>query len=232
LHPRIGAADVVPFVPVEGVTLDECVELAHQAGEAIWNTHRVPVYYYEAAALRPERKRLENVRRGQFERLRHLSATDPGRRPDVGGPALHPTAGAVAVGARKFLVAWNVILAGAGVEVAKDIARKIRASSGGFPHVKALGLWLPSRNRAQVSMNITDHEVTPVHVVFEAIRREAAAHGAAVESTEIIGLVPRAALESAAAASLQIAGFSPACVLETRIAEAIPPPTPAKHHDR
>lgn len=222
VHPRIGAADVVPFVPVENVTLEDCVALAHEAGRRIWETCRVPVYFYEAAALRADRVRLEQVRRGQFEVLRELAPADPARRPDIGGPALHPTAGAVAVGARKVLIAFNVNLATEDLEVARAIARKIRASSGGFPHVKALGLPLASRGLVQVSMNLTDYEQTPVHVVYEAIRREAAHLGVDIAGSEIIGLIPRAALERAAESALRIENLQPSTVLETRIAETLP----------
>ena len=207
VHPRIGAADVVPFVPVRGVSLADCARLAEAAGEEIWRRLRVPVYFYEAAARREDRKRLENVRRDAA-----ISA------PDIGGPQFHPTAGAVAVGARKFLIAWNVNLATADVSVAKAIARKIRASSGGFPHVKALGLMLASRNQAQVSMNLTDFEVTPMRVVFDEIQREAEACGTRVAASELIGLIPQAALESASAAYLQIEGFEPGMILENRLA--------------
>lgn len=210
VHPRIGAADVVPFVPVRGISLAACARLAEAAGEEIWRRLRVPVYLYEAAARREDRKRLENIRRE--------AATNPERTPDIGGPQFHPTAGAVAVGARKFLIAWNVNLATADVNVAKAIARKIRASSGGFPHVKALGLILVSRNQAQVSMNLTDFEVTPMRVVFDEIHREAEACGTRVAASELIGLIPQAALESASAAYLQIEGFEPGMILENRLA--------------
>ena len=223
-HPRIGAADVVPFVPLEGVRMEECVELSWRAGEEIWRRCRVPVYYYEAAARDAERVRLENIRRGQFEGLREEVRSNPARRPDVGGPELHPTAGATVVGARKFLIAYNVNLATSDVEVAKRIARKVRASSGGLPHVKAMGVAIRDRAqgapRAQVSMNLTDFEQTPVHVVFEAVRREAESEGTAIEGSEIVGLIPKKALEMAAAHFLQVEKFHPGLVLENRLAEA------------
>ena len=218
-HPRIGAADVVPFVPLEGVSIEECVALAQKAGDEIWRRCGVPVYFYEEAAKDPERVRLENIRRGQFEGLREEVRTNPARRPDVGGPELHPTAGATVVGARKFLIAYNINLATADVEVAKRIARKIRASSGGMPCVKAMGVELKERGRAQVSMNLTDFEQTPVHAVFEAVRREAAAEGTAIEASEIIGLIPKKALEMSAAHFLQVENFRPGLVLENRLAE-------------
>jgi glutamate formiminotransferase len=174
VHPRLGAADVVPFVPVHGVSLGDCVTLAHSVGEEIWRNFRVPVYFYEAAARQPDRQRLENVRRGGFEGIRESVLNDPGRHPDIGGPELHPTAGASIVGARKFLIAFNVNLATTDIGVARQIARTIRESSGGMPYVKALGLPLVSRNQVQVSMNLTDFDQTPLHTVVDVVRREAA----------------------------------------------------------
>ncbi|HYM11818.1 MAG TPA: glutamate formimidoyltransferase [Bryobacterales bacterium] len=218
-HPRIGAADVVPFVPLAGVTLAECVELARRAGEEIWRRCRVPVYYYEAAARVPERASLENIRRGQFEGLREEVKVNPARRPDVGGPELNPTAGATVVGARKFLIAYNIYLATADVGVAKRIAKKIRTSSGGLPCVKAMGV--EARGRAQVSMNLTDFEETPPHAVFEAVQREAAAEKTSIASSQIIGLIPKRALEMAAAFYLQVENFEPRLLLENRLAEAL-----------
>jgi glutamate formiminotransferase / formiminotetrahydrofolate cyclodeaminase len=220
VHPRLGACDVLPFVPLQEVTLDECVRLAEQAAEAVWQRLGIPVYLYEAAARRPERVRLENIRRGQFEALREAVLRDPDRRPDIGGPELHPTAGALIAGARPLLIAWNVNLNTSDVAVAQRIARRIRASSGGFPCVKALGLPLESKNLAQVSMNLTNFEVTPVHTVFEAIQAEAARDGVSVAGTEIIGLIPKAAIEGAAGHFLQIEDFRPSMILENRVAEA------------
>ena len=190
-HPRIGAADVVPFVPVEGTTLAECAELAVHAGEQVWHRYGVPVYLYEAAARRPEHVRLEDIRRGQFESLREELRTDLSRRPDIGDPMLHPTAGATVMGARKFLIAFNINLATGDVNVARAIARKIRQSSGGFPCVKALGIMLHSHALAQVSMNLTDFEVTPLSVVIDAVEREAALAGTSIAFTELIGLIPQ-----------------------------------------
>jgi glutamate formiminotransferase len=221
VHPRLGAADVVPLVPVEGVTLDECRTMALELGRQIWQRCRVPVYFYEAAATNPERMRLENVRRGGFEVIRDVVIHDPSRRPDVGGPELHPTAGAVIVGARKFLIAWNVNLATSDLSVAKSIAREIRASSGGFPHLKALGLPLQTRGQVQVSMNLTDFEVTPMHVVFDAIRKRAREMGVEIAGTEIIGLIPRAAIERAAEAWFRFENFSSEKVLEQRVQMAL-----------
>jgi glutamate formiminotransferase len=209
VHPRIGAADVVPFVPVDGVNLEDCVQLARTLGERVWNELGVPVYFYEAAALDPDRVRLENVRRGGFER--------PNLQPDLGGPALHPTAGACVIGARKFLIAFNVNLNTPDVEVARSIARKIRASSGGLPHLKAIGVMLESRGVAQVAMNLTDFEQTPLHVVFQRVKDEATALGVEVAGSEIIGLVPKTAIEMTAAAYLNIENFTSDLILENRL---------------
>jgi glutamate formiminotransferase len=221
VHPRIGAADVVPFVPVEGVTLEECVRLAERAAEEIWKRYQVPVYLYEAAARRPERTNLENIRRGQFEALREEIGVKPERAPDVGEPRIHPTAGATVVGARKFLIAYNINLNTPDVEIAKRIAKTIRFSSGGFRYVKAMGVALTSRNLAQVSMNLTDFEQTPVHRVFEAVRTEAERYGASVIGSEIIGLIPKRALEMAAEHFLRCENFRPGVVLENRLAAAM-----------
>jgi glutamate formiminotransferase len=223
VHPRIGAVDVVPFVPVQGVTLEDCARLAHWAGDEIWRRFGVPVYFYEAAARRPDRINLENLRRGQFEGLREEIRVNPDRRPDVGDARLHPTAGAVAVGARKLLVAYNINLATPDVQIARRIARKIRASSGGFSCVKAVGVLLASRGLAQVSMNLTDFEQTPVRVVFDAVRAEAAREGVEIASSEIVGLVPRKAIEPADAAYLKIENFRPDLILENRLALASSP---------
>jgi len=211
VHPRMGAADVVPFVPLEGATLADCVAIARRTGEEVWKRFNVPVYYYEAAALSPDRRLLENCRRGGFE--------NPRIAPDVGGPQLHPSAGACIIGARKLLIAFNVNLKTDDVQVARDIARKIRASSGGMPFVKALGLPLANRGLVQVSMNLTDFEVTPLHQVFDAVRREAAARGVEIAGSEIIGLIPEKALEDAAAHYLQCENFASGLVLENRLAK-------------
>jgi glutamate formiminotransferase len=217
VHPRIGAADVVPFVPVAGVTLQDCVRIAEDLGARIWNRLGVPVYLYEAAARRSQCVRLENIRRGGFEGLREQTRTNSERQPDIGGPELHPTAGATVVGARKFLIAYNINLDTPDVEIARRIARAIRQSSGGLSCVKAIGVLLASRNQAQVSMNLTDFEVTPVHRVFDRVRAEAARYGVSVAASEIVGLIPRHALESAAAHYLQIDAFRGELVLENRL---------------
>lgn len=220
-HPRLGAADVAPFIPIAGVSLEECVALARQAGRAIWERFGIPVYFYEAAAQRPERARLENIRRGQFEGLREEVLRDPSRAPDVGGPRLHPTAGATVVGARKFLIAYNIFLNTPEVRIAKNIAKAIRFSSGGLRYLKAMGVDMPGRHQAQVSMNLTDFEQTPVHRVFEMVKREAERHGVAIASSELVGLIPRRAMEMAADFYLQMENFSPAKVLENRLEEAL-----------
>jgi glutamate formiminotransferase len=217
VHPRIGAADVLPFVPVQNIGLAECAALAADAGERIWRELHVPVYLYEAAARRPDRVNLENIRRGGFEQLRALVEVDPERQPDIGGPALHPTAGATVAGARKFLIAFNINLDTPDVAVAREIAQKIRASNGGLPHVKAMGVRLESRNLAQVSMNLTDFERTPVHTVFGVVRDQAALHGAAIEACELIGLIPRKALEGSEEWLPRVENFHPGLILENRL---------------
>lgn len=182
--------------------------------------YRIPVYFYEGAATRPERVNLENIRKGQFEGLRDDALRDPDRSPDIGEPRLHPTAGATAVGARKLLIAYNVHLSTSDVSIAKKIAKAIRFSSGGLRHVKAIGLELNARGVAQVSINLTDFEQTPLHRVFEMVKREAERHGCAVTASEVIGLIPRKAIEASAGYYLQLENFSPARVLENRLAMA------------
>ncbi len=221
VHPRIGATDVMPFVPLEGVTLEDCVKLAEHAAAELWKRLRIPTYLYEAAARRPDRVNLENLRRGQFEGLREEVRTNPDRAPDFGDAELHPTAGATVVGARKFLIAYNINLATADVEIAKRIAKGIRHSTGGFRFVKAMGVPLASRGLAQVSMNLTDFEATPIHRVFECVRSEAARYGVAVAGSEIIGLIPKKALEMTADYYLRVENFQPSMVLENRVAEAM-----------
>ncbi len=217
-HPRIGATDVLPFVPLDGVSIEECVEIARQVAREIWERYRIPVYFYEAAATRPERVNLENVRKGQFEGLREDALRDPDRSPDIGEPRLHPTAGATAVGVRKLLIAYNIHLNTNDVFIAKKIARAIRFSSGGLRHVKAIGVDLKARDLAQVSINLTDFEQTPLHRVFAMVKREAERHGCAVAGSEIIGLIPRRAIELSAEYYLQLENFSPERVLENRLA--------------
>lgn len=215
-HPRIGATDVCPFVPVKGVTMAECVAIARAVGQRVGEELRIPVYLYEAAATRPDRQNLADVRRGQYEGLREVIATDPERRPDFGPAEIGP-AGASAVGARQFLVAYNVYLTTANVEIAQTIAKAIRHLNGGFRHVKAIGLLV--NGKAQVSMNLTDFTHTPIFRVVETIRREAARYGVAIESSELIGLIPQQALLDAAAWYLQLDNFSAEQVLENKLLE-------------
>lgn len=215
-HPRMGAADVVPFIPIDGVTIEDCVAMATQVGEEIWKRYQIPVYLYEAAARIPERQGLENIRRGQFEGIRAEIATNPARRPDIGEARIHPTAGATVVGARKFLIAYNVFLNTTDVEVAKKIAKAVRFSSGGMRFVKGAGFLV--RGLAQVSMNLTDFEQTPVYRVFEMVKREAARYGVLPVSSEIVGLIPKKALEQAAEWFLQVEKFDSSLILENRLA--------------
>lgn len=215
-HPRLGAADVVPFIPIEGVTLEDCVAMARHAGAEIWRRYQVPVYLYEAAATSPERQNLEYIRRGQFEGISAEIATNPARKPDFGDARLHPTAGAVVVGARKALIAYNIFLNTPDVEIAKQVAKAVRSSSGGLRFVKGAGFLV--RGLAQVSMNLTDFEQTPIYRVFELVKREAARHGVGVVSSEIVGLIPKKALESAAEWFLQVENFNMSMILENRLA--------------
>jgi glutamate formiminotransferase len=213
-HPRMGAADVVPFVPVRGVTMEECVDLARQLGERVGSELGIPVYLYEAAATRPDRCNLADVRRGEYEGLREEIASDPDRAPDY-GPARIGSAGATAIGARPPLVAFNVYLSTADMAPVRAIARVVRYSSGGLRYVKALGLLV--EGQAQVSMNLTDYRGTPIYRVLELIRTEAARYGLSVTRTEVVGLLPAQALFDAAEFYLQLGGFSPDQVLENRI---------------
>jgi glutamate formiminotransferase/formiminotetrahydrofolate cyclodeaminase len=218
-HPRMGAADVVPFIPIDGVTLEDCVAMARHVGAEIWRRFEVPVYLYEAAAATPERQNLENIRRGQFEGIRNDIATNPARKPDFGEPRVHPTAGATVVGARKFLIAYNVFLNTPDVEIAKKIAKAVRFSSGGLRFVKGAGFLV--RGMAQVSMNLTDFEQTPIHRVFEFVKREAARYGVVPVSSEIVGLIPKLALEQAAEWFLQVENFDSSLILENRLASVM-----------
>jgi glutamate formiminotransferase len=215
-HPRVGAVDVIPFVPLRGITMEECVELARSFGRRYHEDTGIPVYFYEEAALRPERKGLEVIRRGQYEALK-AEITNPERHPDVGKPKLHPSAGATVIGARKFLVAFNVNLGTDDVKVAKEIAKAVRSSSGGLCHVKGIGLALESRGLVQVSMNIVDHEKNALYRVLELIRMEARKWGVPVVETEVYGLIPAATLLDSASYYMQIAGFDPDQVIELRL---------------
>jgi len=215
-HPRMGAADVVPFIPIDGVTIEDCVAMARHVGAEIWKRYQIPVYLYEAAATTPERQNLENIRRGQFEGIRAEIATNPARKPDFGDPRVHPTAGATVVGARKFLIAYNVFLRTPDVQIAKNVAKAVRFSSGGLRFVKGAGFLV--RGMAQVSMNLTDFEQTPIHHAFEMVKREAARYGVSPVSSEIVGLIPKKALESAAEWFLQVENFDSSLILENRLA--------------
>jgi glutamate formiminotransferase len=217
IHPRLGALDILPFVPLAGSTLQDCIEIAHEAGRRIWTELGIPVYFYQAAATRPDRVNLEDVRRGEFEGLREAALIDEIKAPDLGGPTLHPTAGATIVGARKILVAFNINLNTSDLGIARAIAKSIRGRNGGFPGVKALGLALLSRGLVQVSMNITDFEIAPVHVVYAEVERLAATHDVSIAESELIGLMPRKAIEMAFADALKLTGFSARSVLENRI---------------
>ncbi|HEV2834231.1 MAG TPA: glutamate formimidoyltransferase [Pyrinomonadaceae bacterium] len=216
-HPRLGATDVLPFVPVRGVTMDDCVQLAHEAGRRIASELSIPVYYYERAALRPDRINLEDVRRGALELLREQIATHPERAPDEGLPMVHDSAGAIAVGARPFLIAFNVVLRSDDLTLAREIAKKIRARSGGLPFVKALGFRLSTRSCVQVSMNLIDYKVAGMDVTYDAIKREAETLGVEIESAEIVGLVPRDALNRDAAYFSKLQNFSETKILEHQI---------------
>src|SRR6267143_957918 len=207
-HPRIGATDVLPFVPVRGVTLNDCVVLAHEAGQRIAGELEIPVYFYERAALRPDRVKLENVRRRGFEELREQIGVDPDRAPDLGKPQIHETAGAITVGARPFLIAFNVNLRTSDITLARKIARAVRARDGGLPFVKALGFELKTRGIVQVSMNLVNYDETGMARAFEAVRREAERVGVEIVGTEIVGLVPEAALDLKAAYFPLLENFS------------------------
>jgi glutamate formiminotransferase len=220
-HPRVGATDVVPFIPIEGLTLEDCVALARRVGSEIWRRHRIPVFFYEAAATRPDRVNLENVRRGQFEGLREELKKNHDRQPDVGEPKMHPTAGVTVVGARKFLIAYNVNLNSSDVSIANKIAKAIRYSSGGLRYVKSMGVELKARNLAQVSINLTDFEQTPMHRVYEMVKREAERYGAVPVGSEIVGLIPKKAIEMAADFFLQLESFSPSQVFENKLSAVL-----------
>jgi len=217
-HPRLGATDVLPFIPLAGVTMDDCVRLAHEAGRRIAHELSIPVYYYERAALRPYRVNLEDVRRGALELLREQIGTNPERVPDEGLPLVHETAGAIAVGARPFLIAFNVVLRSDDIAIARRIAKTIRARGGGLPFVKALGFRLATRNCVQVSLNLVNYEVTGMEAAYDAIKHEAEALGVEIDSAEIVGLVPRAALNREAEYFSKLQDFSESKILENQIA--------------
>ncbi|MEP6912416.1 MAG: glutamate formimidoyltransferase [bacterium] len=217
VHPRLGATDVLPFVPISGVTMEDCARLAHQAGERIAHELSIPVFFYERAAIRPERTNLEDVRRGALELLREQIAVDPNRAPDAGPLLVHETAGAIAVGARPFLIAFNINLNTTDVSMARTIARAVRTRHGGLPFVKALGFELSTRGLVQVSMNIVNYEVTGIGQAYEAVRREAERAGVEIVSTEIVGLIPEAALDREAAYFQKLENFSDNKIFEHRL---------------
>ena len=215
-HPRLGAVDVVPFVPITDVTMDECVRLAKETAAEVADRFQVPVYLYEEASGNPARKNLEDIRRGEFEGL-DTKMSAPGWAPDFGPARPHPTAGATVMGARMPLIAYNINLATNRLDVAKKIAAAIRFSSGGFRYVKAMGIALEDRGIVQVSINLTNHEKTPMFRVFEAVKQEAARYGVTILESEIVGLVPAAALIGTAEHALQLASFTPKQILENKL---------------
>jgi glutamate formiminotransferase len=217
-HPRVGAVDVVPFVPIEDATMDDCVALAHETGAEVAQRFQVPVFLYEEASTNPARKNLEDIRRGEFEGLTAKMVT-AGWAPDYGPPAPHPTAGASVIGARMPLIAYNINLATDRLDVAKKIAAAVRFSGGGFRYVKAMGVALEDRGIVQVSMNLTNYEKTPMFRVFEAVKTEAARYGVQILESEIVGLVPAAALIGAAEHYMQLNSFTPHQILENRLRE-------------
>ncbi|MEO7633350.1 MAG: glutamate formimidoyltransferase [Blastocatellia bacterium] len=219
-HPRMGALDVLPFVPIKGVTMDECVDLARKAAKRIADELSIPVYLYEKAATHPDRVDLANVRRGEFEALRDEIIFHPDRKPDFGPRQIHPTAGAMAIGARNPLIAYNINLATEDLMIAKRIAKAVRGSSGGLQNVKALGMQMKNRHQAQVSMNVINYEATPLFRVFDLVKREAERYGVAVTGSEIIGLVPQAAINACGEYYLQIENFSEDLILENRLHQA------------
>jgi glutamate formiminotransferase/formiminotetrahydrofolate cyclodeaminase len=219
-HPRIGATDVCPFIPLDGATMDDCIALARSLGKRVGDELGIPVYLYERAATRPDRENLADIRRGEFELAKVEIGAHPNRVPDFGPNRVHPTAGATVIGARPFLVAYNVYLGGAeNVPVAREVAKAVRGSSGGLRYVKGLGLEVDGQ--AQVSMNLVDTEKTPVYRAFEMVKREAEAHGVSPTWSEIVGLVPEQALFETAARHLQLRGFSKDLVLEHKVRRAM-----------
>lgn len=221
VHPRLGATDVLPFVPVRGVSLDDCVVLAHEAGERIARELSIPVFFYEKAALQPSRMNLEDVRRGAFELLKEEIGLVPARAPDVGPLVVHETAGAIAVGARPFLIAFNVNLKTRDVSIARQIARSVRARTGGLRFVKALGFELSSRGLVQVSMNLVNYGETGITDAYRAVQREAEQRGVEVVGTEIVGLVPQDALDRNAEYFTRLENFHEGLILETRLADCL-----------
>ncbi len=217
VHPRLGTTDVLPFVPIRGATLDDCVQLAHRAGERIARELSIPVYFYERAALKTDRTNLEDVRRGALELLREQIAVEPARAPDVGPLKVHDTAGAIAIGARPFLIAFNVNLRSRDRSIARQIARSVRARHGGLPYVKALGFELSSRGLVQVSMNLVNYAETGMGKAYDAVRSEADKLGVEIVSTELVGLVPEDALDKTAEYFQKLENFSEDRTIEQRL---------------
>lgn len=217
VHPRLGATDVLPFVPVSGVAMDDCVKLAHQAGERIARELGIPVFFYERAAVKPDRVNLEDVRRGALELLREQIAVESSRAPDIGPLRVHETAGAIAIGARPFLIAFNINLRTTDASIARRIARAVRARHGGLPFLKALGFELSSRGLVQVSMNLVNYETTGISQAYEAVRRETERAGVEIVSTEIVGLIPEKALDKCAEYFQKLENFSDDKILEHRL---------------
>jgi len=220
-HPRVGATDVIPFVPIRGVTMEDCIHLARIVGHRLAEELHIPIFLYEHAAKAPFRTRIEDIRRGGLEELAERMRMNPEWAPDFGDAKLHRTAGATIVGARRPLIAYNVNLASTNLDVARAIGHTVRASNGGLPSVKAVGIALKTRGLVQVSMNLTNYEETPVHKAFEAVKSEAAKHGVSVHSSEVIGLIPEAAVAQVAGHYLQLENFKTDQVLEARLAQAL-----------
>lgn len=220
VHPRIGATDVLPFVPVSGVTMEQCIAIAADAGQRIWQELSIPVYFYERAALRPDRARLEHVRGNGFEWLREEIRSNPDRGPDIGERKLHESAGAIAIGARPFLIAFNVNLRTKDLAIARRIARAVRERDGGLPFVKALGFELESRGIVQVSLNLVDYEQTPIAGAFAAVQEQADSEGVDILSTELVGLLPRAALDRTAEYFPLLENFRETLVLENLLEQS------------
>lgn len=216
-HPRIGATDVIPFIPLKGSTMEECVKIAHELGQEIGDKLQIPVYLYEEAATRPQRRNLADIRKGEFEGLREEIGKNPEKTPDFGPNHIHPTAGATVIGARFFLLAYNINLNTADVKIAKQIAKTIRESSGGLKSVKALGIFISDKNAAQVSMNLTNYRVNGLKKVFTTVKEEARKLGASIKESEIIGLIPAEALKDTSPEELLITNFKDEMVIENRI---------------
>src|SRR5215470_10720675 len=223
VHPRVGATDVVPFVPLRGTTMQDCIHLAKRLGQRVGTELEIPVFLYEQAALHRDHAPLESVRRGGLQGLAFRMASDPDWTPDFGPPHLHKTAGAIVIGARPPLIAFNVNLRSTDLELAQAIAKDIRQSNGGLSHLKAIGVELKSRHMVQVAMNLTDYEITPLRAAFEAVQAQAALHGVEIAASEIVGLVPETAFVETAIHALRLDRFNQTQILERRIDAALVP---------